>query len=198
MKALLISAAFCGALLGVACKDDPTRPPASTEGSSSPPVGGGGSVASPSDAGGTNDGDGGDAGSCTTLSNTGTPVDQNAFVDDLPPGTGGTLADGTYDLVQAELYGTQGVPGLTNTTYQGSIRITGSTFERVLLVRSSNNAITELDATGTITPSGANNAVISLTCPVPSQEQVTYTVTDASLTLSNLTTKELFRFTKQP
>lgn len=196
MRVFLLSAAICAALVGVACKDDPNRPPASTEGSSSPPVGGGGSVTNPSDAGRSDDA--GDAGSCAALSNTGTPVDQNSFVEDLPAGTGGTLVDGTYDLIAAELYETQGVPGLTGTSYQGSIRITGTTFERVLVVRGSNNTATELDVTGTITPSGTSNAVLSLTCPVPSQEQITFTVADTALTLSNLTTKELFRFRKQP
>jgi hypothetical protein len=192
----LLVAALSAAMFGSACGDDPKRPAPGIEGRYQPgnaAAGGGGST----DGGVADASDGGDAGACTNLSNTGTVVDLNAVNDDLPPGTGGTVLDGTYDIVEARLYqGLAGVPGLTGTTYQGSIRITGPTFERVVIVRTAAGP-SETRSTGTFAASGTS-ATIGLTCPVAAQEQLAYSVLNNSLTLSNHATKESFVFARQP
>jgi hypothetical protein len=197
----LLAALFCGALAGVACKDDPKRPPVESEGPAYPSGSVGGGSSRDAAALPVTDGGDPDAGECTDLENTGSVVDQTAVIDDtVPLGTGGTILDGTYNLTSAQIFEPTGsTPGPTNATYAGSLRITGSTFERVIVTATSTSTQAGLEnrVTGTIVPSGVN-AKITLSCPIAVQEQVTYTVADESLTLSNLTTKESFVFTKQP
>ncbi|MBX3219715.1 MAG: hypothetical protein KF795_04295 [Labilithrix sp.] len=195
-KPLLVSLALVtGAILAGACSDDPKRPPVLTDG---PPQPSGGGSATPTDGGLDDDLDAGDGGSCTALENTGLEVDENAVNDELPPGTGGTIADGIYDISSVRLYqSASGLPGLTGNSYQGSIRVTGQVYERVVVFKSSAGAGAETRSSGTFTPSGTN-ATIAITCPSPLQEQVTYTALDTSLVVSNLVTKTSFVFTKRP
>lgn len=186
------------AVSGTACSDDPKRPAVLTDGPARPGMGSGG---------GTGTGDGGsseagttagDGGTCTDLENTGFVVDENVVNDYLPAGTGGTIADGTYDIAQVRLHqGAGALPGPTGNSYQGSIRVTGATYERVVVFKSSAGAGSEVRSTGTLTPSGIN-ATITLTCPSPTQEQVTYSALNDTLTVSNLVTKASFVFTKRP
>lgn len=184
------------AVSGTACSDDPTRPAVLTDGPARPGVAGGGGDGGSSEAGPTTDA--GDGGTCTDLENTGFVVDESVVNDELPAGTGGAIADGTYDITGVRLHqGVAALPGPTGSSYQGSIRVTGATYERVLVFKSSAGAGSEVRSTGTLTPSGIN-ATIALTCPSPTQEHVTYSVLNDTLTVSNLVTKASFVFTKRP
>lgn len=186
------------ALLGSACGDDPKRPPVATGDPGAPGMGAGGG--SGQAEGGVQDGgDGGDAGAtCTELAATGSIIDQNAVNVDPPAGTGGTILDGTYDITDARIHqGAAGLPGPTGSSYQGAIRFTGTTFERVVVFRSSAGALAETRSSGTFTTSG-QLATFSSTCPTPGQEQLTYSVANTSVTFSNLASKESFTFTLRP
>lgn len=186
------------AVSGTACSDDPKRPAVLTDGPARPGIGAGGGTddGGSSEAGPTTDA--GDGGTCTDLENTGFVVDESVVNDDLPAGTGGTVADGTYDITGVRLHqGAGALPGPTGNSYQGSIRVTGASYERVVVFKSSAGAGSEIRSTGTLTPSGIN-ATIALTCPSPTQEQVTYSVMNDTLTVSNLVTKASFVFTKRP
>ncbi|MCW5834478.1 MAG: hypothetical protein KIS78_18905 [Labilithrix sp.] len=183
------------AALGGACKDEPARPAVLADAPAQPSRGGGSSA---SDGAAEEEDDAGDAGSCTSLENTGFEVEELAVNDDLPPGTGGTIADGVYDISTVRVYqGAAGLPGPTGNTYQGSIRVTDQLYERVVTLRSSAGAGAETRSSGTFTPEGSN-ATIAIACPSPLQEQVTYTALDSSLVVSNLVTKTSFVFTKRP
>jgi hypothetical protein len=158
----------------------------------------------PSD-GGTLDANADGGGTCTDLSTAGTNVvAENAVADTLAPGTGGNITDGTYNLIQVTLYQGTGGGGPTGNTFQGTIRITGTTFERVLVEQATGGTPVESRVSGTITTSdaGTTSATLALTCPTAAGEQLTYTVVDTaqpiSLTLSNLTSKESFVFSKLP
>lgn len=202
MKApLFLLAASACALLGLgACQDDPKRPPVSEGGSITPGTsgGGGGSDGGPADGGNTGDQP------CTDLENSTDFVEQLAVLDGVPAGTGGQITVGTYDLSEARLYlGVgAGTPGLTGTNFRGSLRVNadGTTIERVMVVstdRVDGGAEASSAVLGTISPSGVN-ATITLSCPTAGTENITYTALSNSLTLSNLTTKESFVYTKQP
>jgi|GEM_PF-1726292 len=199
---LAIVAIATAALLGSACGDDPKRPPVAADpGSPGGSAVGGGSGG----GGGSRDGGSGDAGldvnvieGCTELDPTGPIIDQNAVNDDPPAGTGGTIVDGTYDITDARInQGSVGLPGPTGSSYQGSIRFTGTTFERVVIFRSSAGAFAETRTSGTFVTNG-QGATFSATCPAPGQEQVTYSVVSTAVTFSNLATKESFTFTLRP
>jgi hypothetical protein len=188
--------------LAAACKEDEPRPPVAADDLPPQPgigKGGGGGAADGGvqPEGGRDAGDSGDAGTCTDLPNTGAAIDQTAVSGDPPAGTGGTISDGIYDLTDARVYqGISGVPGLTGASYQGTIRLTGQSYERVLVFKSSGGAIAESRVSGSFIPSGVNGT-IALTCPIAAQEQITYSVVTNSLTVSNLVTKESFTFTKK-
>lgn len=196
----LLVASTCGVLALAACKDDPKRPPVANGGDSVYPgssISGGGIA---TDGGHSDSGitaDSGDAGECSDLDDTtAAEVQQNAVLDDMPAGQGGVILDGTYDLIEARVYISSGVPGLTNTTIKGLIRITGTTFERITTVRIGTNAETTSAVSGTISSSDTN-ATIALSCPTPAQEPVTYSVLNNTLTLSHFSTHESFVYRKQ-
>lgn len=182
------------ALIGSACADDPRRPPVTND------AVGGNSGGATVDAGAARDGavDGDAAASCTELEATGSIIDQNAVNIDQNAGTGGVIADGTYDLTSASLHvGAAGLPGPTGSSYQGSIRFDGGSFERVIVFRSSAGASTETRTSGTFTTIGPS-ATLSATCPSAGQEQLSYSVATTSVTFANLATKESFIFTSRP
>lgn len=188
-------------MLTTACKEDPKRPPIESEGPADPGIGGvgggNGGDASVAADGGIPDSGEADGGACTDLETTGAVIDQLGIVGDPPPGSGGTITDGTYDITNAQVFvGMGGLGGATGVSYQGSIRITGPILERFVRTTSSAGTI-ESRTTGTLQPSGVN-ASLALSCPSSAQEQVTYTASDTTLTTTNLVTKESFTFTKKP
>ena len=94
-------------------------------------------------------------------------------------------------------WGAGSLPGPTGSSYRGSIRILGQAYDRALLFTSSTGAAFETLSSGSFAPAGTT-ATITLACPVPSQEQVAYSATSTTLTISNLVTRESFTFTKKP
>lgn len=199
----VMTCALFGAATVFACDDEePKRPPVTESGAPAPGSGasGGNPDASspPTDAGG-------DASTaCTNLENTGSLVDQNSFADDPPVATGGAVLDGTYDLIEARLYRSSGVPGLTGTSYLGSMRITGAgttntILERVMSITTSGaSAATTSTSRGVMNLPGGTTGTIVLSCPFGAQESIAYSVVGNDLTLTNLTTNESFVYTKQP
>lgn len=195
----------CLALLALgllaSCSDPPNRPPTSTDATGRPGiVGGGGSDGGSS---GSLPTDGGadsstDAGACTALANQGGVVDLTAVADTLPAGTGGTIEDGTYVLTDAKIYvGNTGQPGLTNATYQITLTLSGSNFERALVYKNASGVTTEQKSKGTFVSSGVTGS-FNLTCPSALQESVAITVASTTITFGNTITKEAFTFTKKP
>jgi hypothetical protein len=184
------------AALGLACEDPPPKPPVTDSPGGPAPVGGGAGGG----GGGATNGDGGasdnDAGACTDLTITSAIVAQQVVNATPPAGAGGTLADGIYDLTDATYYGgPAALPGPSGAEYQGTIRITGQTFERRLVFKSAGGATAETAVSGTFVPNGVN-ALITLTCPIAAQEQVTYTATGNNLVITNIVTNESLGFTK--
>jgi hypothetical protein len=181
-----------------ACAEDPKRPP--YEGDRSASIGGsaGGGGGAPTDGGRSGEaGLADDGGSCTDLVNEGVATDVNDVVGDFV-GAGGIITDGTYTIVEARRFlGAGGVPTVTNTSLQGTIRITGSTFERVLVTTVAGVAGQETRARGTFTTNGTNAATINITCPTASDEPQTYSATTNGVTLSNTATKVTLTFTKR-
>lgn len=186
---------FAGvAALVAACGDEPTRPLV-TESPGRPAIGAGGA----SGSGGALDAgaDASDAGECTSLPLTGGTIPQQTATGEVPVGTGGSIANGTYDITEAVIYGgAAALPGPSGASYQGSIRITDQTFERHVLFKSAGGAVVESSSKGTLNVKDASG-VIALTCPYATQEQVTYTVSGNSLVISNIVTRESFGFTKR-
>jgi hypothetical protein len=202
MRKRLLLIAFAGmAALGMACKEDPKRPPVG-EGAAGPIANAGGAT---SGDGGEDDDDGGDAdggeggaGACTDVAITGAVVDLLAVADNPPPGLGGTIAEGTYTLTDARLYaGIGALPGPTNTSYQGTIRATGQTFERAIIFRGSNGSVQESRASGAFFPGAVNgNAAIALDCPSAIQEGVTFTATGNNVTITDNASKVSLTFSR--
>jgi hypothetical protein len=197
LRILLVVSAALFAFGG--CSKTPVRPPHEGDRSSGP-AGGGGEFIPLTDGGvpGVLT-DGGDAGDCTDLANTGLVVDENAVAGDFAA-AGGEIADGTYNIVEAQLYlgASGGFPGPTNRSFQGSIRVTGGKYESVLVTRTAGVAGAEARSEGTLTANGASSATLALTCPTGSEEQLAYSVTATGLTLSNTATRETFVFAKAP
>ncbi len=189
---------FCGGTFTLltsallACAEETQRtdvltggpPPPIAYGSSSSDAGVAGS-----DAGGSK---------CSDLKVTSAPVDQVAFVDLLPPATGGIMTDGTYDLTEARVYrSVGGTPGPTGVSIEGALRITGRQIERVLLPKQNATQGAELRVSGNLTTSGTS-ASVSLTCPGSVDEQLSYSVSSGKLTFANPLKNELYVFTPRP
>jgi hypothetical protein len=176
----------------LACAEE-TKRPDSLAGGPPPPIVYGSSSSDAGDAGS-------DAGGskCSDLKVTSAPVDQVAFVDLLPPATGGIMTDGTYDLTEARVYrSVGGTPGPTGVSIEGALRITGRQFERVLLPKQNATQGIELRVSGTITVSGSS-ASVALACPNAVDEQLTYSVSNGRLTFVNPLKNELYVFSPRP
>jgi hypothetical protein len=183
-------------VLVFACSSDPKKPPPASDGT----FGGGGGGGGVSEAGGGEGGiDGGvDGGVCTVLPNTGVLVPKLGVAQDPPPQTGGTIADGTYDLKDVAVYlGATGVGGPTGLEYKESIRITGGTLERVRDVKNGNTNKTSSTDEAFHFAASQNNFALAMVCPLntaalPDQ----YTATDIQLTILESLTKEVFVYQK--
>jgi hypothetical protein len=192
-------ALFIGLGILWACKEDEKRPPPLTDpGTSVNPGGGGG-------GGGGSSGDGGivaDTGAgtrpdasaeCSDLDDPTTLIDQNNVSSDAPPGTGGQLVDGIYDLTVAERYvGISGQAGPTGLTYREVVQITGgSSFERVRLAQSNNGPIQTTNASFVLT-SASPNLTLTPKCPTTGAgETYGYTLENGKLTLLSATGESL-------
>lgn len=184
--------------LGTACASDPVRPPIEDDRRSGPVGTSAGGSPGTSDGGVQPIRDAG--GLCTDLQGSSAIVDEIALVDDFI-GAGGPLADGTYNIIEARLYlgnTGSGLPGPTNRSYQGSIRISDTRYESVLVTRTGGVAGPEVRTSGTLTGDGTTGATLALTCPSPAQDRYTYSATANGLTLSNPVTRVTFVYAKAP
>jgi hypothetical protein len=189
-----------GSLAVFACKEDEKRPPATTDTgqATSSGVGGGGGGSS-GEGGVLDSGDsdsGGDAGSCNALDNDGNVVDQNRIVGDPPTGTGGQIADGTWELTEAALYvGAGGTPGPSGVTFKGVLRLTLGKLERVTEMTANQGANPITTRTFGDLVAGGSSFTVTQSCPAPFQDQYTYSVVNNTLNITSLITKESFTFT---
>jgi hypothetical protein len=184
--ALVMASAFA------ACSDDPKRPPHAADPSVQPGTpasgGGGGEAGTRDSATPTQDG----ATLCHDRQLTGIEVQETGVAGDPPAGTGGTLAEGNYDLIEAQKFVGTGTPGATGVTYRASIRITGQLLDRYVRQSGANDKIVR----GTFAQTGAS-ITFNATCPTQSQEQLTYTVTSNNLTLTDVIARTSWTFVKK-
>jgi hypothetical protein len=160
---------------------------------SSGPSGGGEGTAAPTltDGGLLVDGD---AGLCTDLDIVAPLVDEDGQNGDFT-GSGGTITDGTYDIVEAHVYlGPSGIGGPTSTTYQGAFRINGTAIEDAVITTAPGSPAAETTESGTLTPSGTDaTATLVLVCPFAASETISYSSPGSgSLTLYFPTKKVAF------
>jgi hypothetical protein len=190
---------LAGSLAVFACKEDEKRPPAASDigqTTSSGSPSGGGSSGSNGEGGAVDSGDTGDAGSCNTLDNDGNVVDQNRIVGDPPTGTGGQIADGTWELTEAAIYvGASGTPGPSGVTYKGVLRLTLGKLERVTEQTANQGANPITTRTFGDLVAGGSTFTVTQSCPAPFQDQYTYSVLNNTLNITSLITKESFTFT---
>lgn len=168
-----VALAALAALASEGCQKKIDKPPEGDEGNNpTSNSAGGGSVNNPVGDGGLIDGD---AGVCTNLDIVAPLVDQDGLNGDFT-GSGGTINDGTYDIVEAHVYlGPSGVGGPTSTTYQGAFRLNGTSFEGAVITTAPGSPAAETTESGTLTPSGTDaTAVLVLTCPVTAAETISY------------------------
>ncbi len=198
IAAVMFQASVVG-LVG-ACSDPAPKPapaePGMTVGSSG---GGGGGGGGTGEGGTTTDGgfDGGEAGVCHDVANTGALVDRIAISADPPVASGGTIADGRYDLSAYSVYvGAQGVGGPTGITAKASLRIAGGKIDEIIELGGTGKTSTVSTRSSVYTVASATFAETDI-CPVGGAgRQLQFTANDPVLTLTDLTSKEAFTFTK--
>ncbi|MDB5214662.1 MAG: hypothetical protein JWO86_2589 [Myxococcaceae bacterium] len=183
------------ALVG-ACSDTPSKPEPAVPGTTGTSAGGGGGGGG--EAGVIDGGlEGGEGGVCTDVVNTGTLVDRTGVNGDPPVSIGGTIVDGTFDLTAFSVFvGVAGTAGPTGITARSTIRITGSKIEQIIEIGGTGKTTTVSTTSGTFTATGATFAETDL-CPAGAARQLQFTAMDPLLTLTDLTTKEAFTFTKR-
>lgn len=196
--------AFCSIASAAtfACKGDPDRPPATGDTGEAPTTGPGGGGGNNGEGGAGDSGGGkldagdGAAAACNTLVDDGNVVDQNRVVTDPPTGTGGTIADGTYELTSADVYvSAGGTPGPSGVTFRGVLRLTSGKLERVTEMTPNQGATpVESRTFGDLTAGGTTFTVLQ-SCPVALQDQYTYSVQGNTLNITSLSTRESFTFT---
>jgi hypothetical protein len=179
------------------CNKEIAKPPHEGDRTSGPSGGGGGAVTIPTtgptiaDAGLVD-------GACTNLDVVGATVEGTGVNGDFT-GSGGPIADGTYDLVQVSVYlGASGLGGPTGVTYQGAVRINGNVYESAIIT-SGTGAAGETTTLGTLTPSGVDStASLVLSCPSGGLQSLLYSAQDTGLTLYNTSTKIAFVLRQRP
>ncbi len=187
-------------VLAAACSDPAARPPVAEEGSFEPGASLGGGAAADASAL-VPDAAASDAGNaCNAFDLADNPsVDQLGALDSIPPGQGGTLESASYVLTNAVIYsGVSGGP--TGLSVRGELELavrggTG-TFRRLIDIGASGQNRIETRDSGTLTIS-SNNAILTVLCPVRSQEQVTFTATGTTLVMTNVASRQSYTFTKR-
>ena len=179
-----------------ACSDPPQKPGTAVV-SGTPVVAAGGGGASGD--GGSSAGEGGDDGGvCTDLANTGQLVDRTGVQGEPPTSTGGTVVDGNYDLTAYAVYvGASGVAGPTGITAKASLRIGAGKVDEIIEVGGTGKTTTVKSARSAYSASGATFAETQLCPATGAGAQFQFTAQDTILTLTDLSTKEAFTFTKR-
>jgi hypothetical protein len=110
---------------------------------------------------------------CNDLVYGGAGLTNDIIAQDPPTATGGTIADGTYNLTNYKWYmGTSATPGKGAHTLKATIRITGTTIDSL-----QNLDGVETRATGTFTTSNATKTIsITWSCGKNGAESQGYTV----------------------
>jgi hypothetical protein len=195
--AFVIAAVLFQVGLVGACADPEKKPAPAEPGTS---TGGGGGGGGGSEGGTATEGgfDAGEAGVCTDLVNTGTLVDRTGVNGDPPVSTGGTVVDGTYDLFAYSVYvGTAGAAGPTGITAKSTIRITAGKIDQILELGGTGKTSTVTTMSSVYSATGATFAETDL-CPTGGGgRQLQFTANDPQLTLTDLTSKEAFTFSKR-
>lgn len=188
----------CGGVFGsvavLGCGDKDSRPPPAANGGGTPFGGAGGGAGD----GGRVDGGGDgslDGGTCTNLDFTGGLVDRLAIVGEPPPGNGGQISEGTYDLTDLVVYVTSGTAGPTGVQVQSSLLITTDAVQRVdRIVDSAGTAVVGTSGSGF-----ASGAIFnySQSCPKVAGESFGLTASPTVLVLTNIATRESFTYKKR-
>jgi hypothetical protein len=182
-----------------ACKDDDKKPPVSADnGNGGPSTStGGGTEGGAGDASSIDGGGDGAVAACNSVTNDGDAVEQNRIVGDPPIGSGGTIAVGTYELTQADVYvGAGGTPGPSGVTYRG-ILVSGPNFkiERVTQI-TANQGATPVERRSVGDAEGIGPALtITESCPVVFKDPYSYSVVNNTLNITSTITKESFTYT---
>lgn len=199
-----MSLLFLGITLGtsalLACKQDDPKPGYLGDGTSQVPVSIGTTEGGAPDSAIATDGavaDGGDAGACSEITLTGVLVDRIAIAFDPPVSTGGTVADGTYDLTLYQVYvGASGVGGPTGLTARSSLRIAAGKIDQIIQTGGS-TPTTTLVTRSTFKATGTAIATTELCPQLGGGDQLQYTAADPTLILRDPVTKEEFTFAKR-
>lgn len=193
---------FGAAFALAACSHDISKPGFAGDGvpSTPSPTSGGGADGGDGGDGGREAGDAddsGDAGACGSLTLTGLLVDRIGVVGDPPVSSGGTVADGSYDLTSYVVYvGAGGVAGPTGLTARSTIRIAAGKIEQVLEIGGS-SALKTVRSISAYNATAATFATTELCPNVGGGAQRQFTANAPTLVLTDLTTKEAFTFAKR-
>ena len=183
--------------LGLGACSDPAPKPGTAITMGTPPGasgGGGGGDGGPATAGDS----GTDGGVCTELLLTGSLIDRTAVQGDPPVSTGGTVVDGIYDLSLYSVYvGASGVAGPTGITTKATLQITAGKIDEVIELGGTGKTNTTTSSRSAYSASGVTFAQTQLCPTTGAGKQVQFTAVDATLTFTDLTTKETFTFTKR-
>ncbi len=177
-----------------ACSDPPQKPGTAVVSGTPPVVSGGGG----GDGGASLAEGGADGGVCSELPNTGLLVDRTGVQGEPPTSIGGTVVDGTYDLTAYAVYvGAAGVSGPTGITAKASMRIGAAKVDEIIELGGSGKTTTTTVRRSAYSASGATFAETQLCPSTGAGAQFQFTAQDTNLTLTDLSTKEAFTFTKR-
>jgi hypothetical protein len=182
----------------LACSEKASRPPAGESGSF---VGAGGGGGGATDGGAAADAsvDAGDGGACNALAVNGVFVDRIGVVGDPPAPTGGTIADGKYDLTDYRVYvGSSGTPGPTGTSVQQTVQIAGGVVQSIMNVKVDLDAAptqSHARTTSTFTVQGTS-LFVTQTCPTQAaSRQQSFSASNTQLLLIDPQSREQFTYT---
>lgn len=178
-----------------ACSDPPQKPGVAVVSGTPPGVAGGGAGGD----GGTAIAEGGaDGGVCSDLLNSGQLVDRTGVQGDPPTATGGTVVDGTYDLTAYAVFvGAAGVAGPTGITAKASMRIGAGKVDEIIELGGTGKTATTTVTRSAFSASGSTFAETQLCPATGAGAQLQFTAQDTILTLTDLSTKEAFTFTRR-
>ena len=178
-----------------ACGGDPERPKHSPSEQPPQPIsntsGGSGGEGGAADASTEAATDSATPTSCNDVTLGGADVPETGVAGDPAAGTGGTLVEGTYDLIEAQKFVGTGTPGATGKTFKSTVRLSGQTIDR--MIRENNS---DRRQRGTYASSGPS-LTYAISCPVTAQEQLTYSVNGNNVTLTDVIARTSWTYVKK-